>query len=661
VKSASGEIVAVTQIARDVSETRKAELALQREAEERLRIFETSQDLIVVTDPKGNYVQVSPSAQAIIGFRPDEMIGQSAVDFIHPDDLESTRTEMRAARRGRVMRNFMTRYVHRDGRPVALTWMGTWSEPVRRHFFIGRDMTEMKAAQDALLESERMARRIIETALDAFVQIDDAGIVTDWNSQAEKIFGWSRAEALGRVLAELIIPEAERLRHEEGMRTFLQTGRGPILGVRLEVQAQRRDGKSITVELSVTAIERRGRHVFNGFIRDLTDKIAAEVQFRQAQKMDAVGQLTGGVAHDFNNMLTVILGTIEILADGVADRPNLAAVAKLIEEAAEQGADLTRRLLAFARRQPLQPREVDINELIVSAGKLLRPTLGEQIEIETLLADDPWLAFVDPGQLTTAILNLSLNARDAMPQGGKLILETLNATLDQSYAGQHADVVPGQYVLVAISDTGRGIAPELLEKIFEPFFTTKEVGKGTGLGLSMVYGFVKQSGGHIKVYSEQGHGTTVKLYLPRSVEPSKAQLDSKPSQKFERGTELVLVVEDDALVRDYVIAQLGSLGYRTLSAGNAEAALRIIDAEPAIDLLFTDVIMPGPMNGRQLVDEATKRRPGLKVLYTSGYTENAIVHQGRLDPGVVLLAKPYRKQDLARMLRVALAAESAPA
>jgi CheY-like chemotaxis protein len=370
--------------------------------------------------------------------------------------------------------------------------------------------------------------------------------------------------------------------------------------------------------------------------------------------MAAVGQLTGGVAHDFNYTLTVIMGTIEILADGVADRPHLAAVAKLIEEAAEQGAELTRHLLAFARKQPLQPREVDVNELIVNTGKLLRPTLGEHIEVETLLADDLWPAYADSSQLTTTILNLSLNARDAMPKGGKLILETDNANLDEAYAGLHSEVAPGEYVLIAISDTGTGIPAELIEKIFEPFFTTKEMGRGTGLGLSMVYGFVKQSGGHIKVYSEESHGTTVKLYLPRSHETARDRSAVASSKTLEGGSELVLVVEDDPLVRNYVLAQIRSLGYRTLSAANAEEALRVIREEPAIDLLFSDVIMPGPMNGPQLVAEAAKLRAGLKVLYTSGYTENAIVHQGRLDAGVLLLAKPYRKEDLARMLRVAL-------
>jgi PAS domain S-box-containing protein len=660
VKSQSGEIIGATEIARDITETRRTRLALRQETEERQRIFETSQDLILVTDPNGNFVQVSPSSDSILGYRPEEMIGHSAVEFIHPADLEATRNEMRAARRGRVMRNFVTRYVHRDGRAVSLTWMGTWSEPVLRYFFIGRDLTEIQLAQEALLDSERMARRIVENALDAFVQMDDGGTIVDWNSQAEQVFGWPRGEAVGRILADLIIPQSHRARHERGLAHFLRTGEGPVLGKRFEIEGQRRDGKAITVELSITAFQRRGRYFFNGFIRDLTDKIAAEAQIRQAQKMEAVGQLTGGIAHDFNNILTVIIGTNEILAEGVGDRPDLAAIAKMIDDAAGRGADLTKHLLAFARLQPLQPRETDVNELIGTAGKLLRPTLGEYIEIETLLAQDAWPAFVDPSQLTTAILNLALNARDAMPRGGKLIVETRNSVLDEGYASRQSEVRPGLYVLIAISDTGSGISPELLDKVFEPFFTTKELGRGTGLGLSMVYGFVKQSGGHIKVYSEVGHGTTIRLYLPRSVESSQGIGEAAAAEAVEGGSELILVVEDDALVRKVATAQVESLGYRTVSAADADEALRAIETEPAIDLLFTDVIMPGRMNGRQLASAASEIRPGLKVLYTSGYTENAIVHHGRLDAGVLLLAKPYRRADLARMIRTALDATGAP-
>jgi PAS domain S-box-containing protein len=524
--SANGQIVGASKIARDITESKRTQGALTREIEERQRIFETSQDLILVTDGFGTFVQVSPSSMTILGFAPKEMVGHTAIDFIHPDDLEPTRDEMRSARRGGQTRSFEARYRHRDGRTVILNWLGTWSEPARRHFFIGRDLTE---------------------------------------------------------------------------------------------------------------------------------KLAAEAQMRQAQKMDAIGQLTGGVAHDFNNILTVITGTIGILADAVADRPDLVSIAKLIDDAADRGAQLTKHLLAFARKQPLRPREIEVNSLMVEAAKLLRPTIGEQIEVSPKLAADTWPAMVDPSQLSTAILNLALNARDAMPGGGKLVIETRNVHLDEGYASMNSDVAVGDYVMIAVSDTGAGISPENLEKVFDPFFTTKEVGKGTGLGLSMVFGFVKQSGGHIKIYSELGHGTSVKIYLPRSLGPGQNVDESIMPAQIEGGEEIVLIVEDDALVRKYVITQITSLGYPTLEAANAAEALKIIDNGENVDLLFTDIIIPGSMNGRQLADEALRRRPALKVLFTSGYTENAIMHHGRLDAGVLLLAKPYRKAELAKMIRVALA------
>ena len=315
-----------------------------------------------------------------------------------------------------------------------LSWMGTWSEPVRRYFFVGRDMTESRLAQETLRESEQLARGIIDTALDAFVQIDESGSILNWNSQAEKIFGWPRKDALGKNFIELIIAESERGELKAALDRFLRSGQGQILGNRREIRALRRDGKEFPAELSVTALRRREGILFNGFFRDLTDKIAAEDRIRQSEKMEALGQLTGGIAHDFNNILTVITGTIEILADAVEKEPQLAAITRMIDDAAARGADLTQHLLAFARKQPLQPREVDINTLIIDTAKLLRPTLGEHIEIESVFEDETCVATVDPNQLATAILNLSLNARDAMPNGGKLILETGSAFLDDNYA-----------------------------------------------------------------------------------------------------------------------------------------------------------------------------------------------------------------------------------
>ena len=414
----------------------------------------------------------------------------------------------------------------------------------------------------------------------------------------------------------------------------------------------------ITLQKAYDQLEEeiRQRRAAEAMVRRFQEIEANEAQVRQAQKMEAIGQLTGGVAHDFNNILTVITGTIEILADAVKDRPQLASIANMISAAAERGADLTRHLLAFSRRQPLQPRATDINALVVDAARLLRPTLGEQIEIESMLAHDSAPALIDPSQLSTAILNLALNARDAMPDGGKLTLETKNVVLDEDYARLNNDVKPGNYVMIAVSDTGQGIPPALMDKVFEPFFTTKDAGKGSGLGLSMVYGFVKQSNAHVKIYSEPDHGTTVKLYLPRAAEAPVLPVADTGRPAVARGDETILVVEDDALVRDYVVAQVRRLGYRTLSASNAVEGLALIDNPERIDLLFTDVIIPGGMNGRQLALEAEKRRPGLKVLYTSGYTENAIVHHGRLDADVLLLAKPYLSADLARMIRTALEA-----
>ncbi|MBR0845860.1 PAS domain S-box protein [Bradyrhizobium liaoningense] len=654
IRGPSGEIIGASGSARSLTEARRAERALQQQLEERRHIFDTSQDLIMIMDSRGHVVQISPSSATILGYPPEQMIGRSGADFIHPDHLEQSRAEMLAMRRGERTKLADTRCFHRDGHEVWLSWLGSWSEQAQRFYFIGRDMTEARLAQESLRESERLARNIVETSLDAFVQTDDTGSILNWNSQAEQLFGWRRDEVLGKSTIDLIVAESERERVRAGLKHFLENEDGRTLNRRRELTCCRRDGKEFKAELSVTALKRREGLLFNVFYRDLTDKIAAEERIRHAEKMEAVGQLTGGVAHDFNNILTVITGTIEILAEAVEKEPQLAAITKMIDEAAARGADLTQHLLAFARKQPLQPREIDINSLVVDTAKLLRPTLGEQIQIESVFEEESCVAIVDPNQLTTAMLNLALNARDAMPGGGKLIVETGTAYLDEVYASAN-DIRPGHYVLIAVSDTGSGIPANMLARVFDPFFTSKGPGKGTGLGLSMVYGFIKQSAGHIKIYSEEGHGTTIKMYLPPG-QTATAVGEGVTAAAIEGGHETILVVEDDRLVRDYVLAQLHSLGYVTLQAANAAEALAIVAAGKPFDLLFTDVIMPGKMNGRQLADELLKTRPDLRVVFTSGYTENAIIHHGRLDSGVLLLAKPYRKSDLARIIRKALGA-----
>ncbi|MCP4616491.1 MAG: response regulator [Bradyrhizobium sp.] len=385
---------------------------------------------------------------------------------------------------------------------------------------------------------------------------------------------------------------------------------------------------------------------------DITASRETERKLQQAQKLEAIGKLTGGVAHDFNNMLTVITGTTETLVTGLSDRPALRATATLIDQAAQRCAELIESLLAFARRQPLHPRNVDVNAAIADVAKLLRPTLGEQIEIETALDPNLASAHLDASQLANALLNMAINARDAMPSGGRLKLQTRMVSPEESGLDSEPAASPPRYVMIAVSDTGTGMPASVRERVFEPFFTTKQVGEGSGLGLSMVYGFVTQSGGHIRIDSEEGVGTTIRLYLPPAEgEVEKAVARPAPAAG---GSETILVVEDDALVRNFVTAQLTGLGYTAVATADGPAALEKLKNGERFDLLFTDVVMPGGISGRQLADEAEKIRPGLKVLYTSGYTDDTIMHHGRLDPGVLLLQKPYRKGELARMVRQAL-------
>jgi len=388
--------------------------------------------------------------------------------------------------------------------------------------------------------------------------------------------------------------------------------------------------------------------------QDVSEQHLVGERRHHAQKLETVGQLTGGVAHDFNNLLTVILGNAEILTESLAGDQRLHLLARMTAQAAERGAELTGRLLAFARRQPLDPKSTDVNRLIADLDPLLRRTLDEHVEIELIRGAGVWNAMIDQGQLENAILNLCINARDAMPGGGRLTIETANAHIDADYAARHGEVEPGQYVQVTISDTGAGMDAATVERAFEPFFTTKDVGKGSGLGLSMVYGFVKQSRGHVRIYSELGEGTTVRLYLPRAESAERPDPGDKPAAVVQKGSEKVLLVEDDALVRHHVHAQLVGLGYQVVAKTNGRDALAALRQVGDFDLLLTDVIMPGGMSGRELADAAKGLHPGLAILYTSGYTENSIVHHGRLDRGVHLLAKPFRRQELARKVREVL-------
>jgi len=419
---------------------------------------------------------------------------------------------------------------------------------------------------------------------------------------------------------------------------------GNIIGVFVQ-------GNDITEQKRAEDELRRYRDHLEELVRERTQALEqTEAALRHSQKMEAVGKLTGGVAHDFNNLLQVISGNLQLLQREVAGNERGQRRLQTAVSAVDRGAKLASQLLAFARRQPLEPVVINLGRLVRGMDDLLRRSIGEDIEVETVISGGLWNTFADPYQLENVILNLAINARDAMASTGKLTIEVGNASLDDHYAQLHSEVVPGQYVLLAISDTGSGMPPEVLERAFEPFFTTKPEGRGTGLGLSMVYGFVKQTGGHVKIYSEVGHGTTLKIYLPRAFQAEAEPVDI-PTGPIEGGTETLLVVEDDVEVRTTAVEMLSELGYRVLKAADGQSALAIIQSGVPVDLLFTDVVMPGPVRSPELARQAKAVLPELEVLFTSGYTENAIVHGGRLDPGVNLLGKPYRREDLARKLR----------
>ncbi|MCP1763605.1 ATP-binding protein [Bradyrhizobium japonicum] len=501
--------------------------------------------------------------------------------------------------------------------------------------------------------SAQMTQAVIKTALDAFIQTDANGIILEWSVQAEALTGWTRKEALGADVVNLLIAEPLRDGFRQRMMRLLPELSDTPIGIRFEATLLHRNGDQILIEASSTALQLGGRTIINNFVKDVTQKRAAEEQLIQAQKMEAVGQLTGGIAHEFNNMLTVITGTIEILADAVKDDPPLATITKLISEAADRGAVLTSSLLSFARKQALQPAEIDVNELLEEVAKLLLATFDKTIEIVSRLDRNVWLAFADRGQLSAALLNLAINARDAMLDGGKLTLTTRNVVFGVREAVAVGAGYAGDYVEIEIADTGTGIPQAILERIFDPFFSTKDVGKGTGLGLSMVFGFVKQSGGGIKVTSEEGRGTIFRIYLPKA-ETSTLRPAGYDERKVVGGTETILCVEDDRDVRQYVTVQLESLGYKVISAANATEALALVAEGTPFDLLFTDIVMAGGVNGRELAEQMVAARPSLRVLFTSGYAYDSLHAQGRATMGAPLLAKPYRKAELARMLRRSL-------
>jgi signal transduction histidine kinase len=544
-----------------------------------------------------------------------------------------------------------------DRHGTVLVWLGGGNrhEQVGEGSELFRITSASGAPRTAEVEGADGVRRIWATAATS-PEIRDAGLhilvgrqksdlSADANRRLLEDLGTLAAVSVLLFASVWILAELS-IRRQVGRISAMVTrlGQGE-LGARMSPPFPKGELGELMSNLNGTAaaIERQ-----NVAIGELNQKLS------QAQKMEAVGQLTGGIAHDFNNLLTVILGNAEILAESLTQDPTLRPIAEMTAKAAERGAELTSRLLVFARRQSLDPKAIDINAQIAEMDPLLRRTLGENIEIQVIGTPAIWQALVDPGQLESALLNLCINARDAMPDGGRLTIETANMVLDDTYNAHESEVETGAYVMVAVSDTGVGMDRTTIARAFEPFFTTKGAGKGSGLGLSMVYGFVRQSNGHIRIYSEPGQGTTVKIYLPRASTDEQTWRDIADAPKLQRGNEKILLVEDDDLVREHVNSQLKTLGYQVVAVNDGRRGIEILAQFEDFDLLFTDVTMPG-MSGRQLAEEAKKIRPALKVLFTSGFTENAFASQDHQRPaGIPLLQKPYRRQELAAKIRAVL-------
>jgi PAS domain S-box-containing protein len=658
--------------ARDVSRLVIAEqtaldaLTEQRVQNEQLRLLEAAacrlNDILLITDaepitgPDGpRIVYVNDAFERHTGYSREEVIGQTP-RILHglktqPVELERIR---QALEKWQPVRAELINYtksgeefwLELDIVPLAddAGWYTHW-------IAVERNITARKKTDLALQNSLERFRLVTRAA----------GIaIWDWDANTDKIW-WSEGlhDVFGHAInsADSFENSWRRFIHPDDLARIDNAVQRVISGqdhaMVLEYRFRRADGSWAIVEDNCFATFDESGKIQRvlGSMTDLSEKKHLEERLRQAQKMEAVGQLTGGLAHDFNNLLTVIMGNAEILQEELRDFPHLQELAGVSLGAAESGAELTSRLLAFSRKQFLQPKIIDVAQLIEGLDGLLRRTLPENINIEIIRSGGLWKIEADAPQLESALLNLAVNARDAMPEGGYLTIEIANTILGDDYVAMEPDAKAGEYVQIVVTDSGCGMEPNVLDRVFEPFFTTKAVGEGSGLGLSMIFGFVKQSGGHVRIYSEPDEGTAIKMYFPRIHTANGPASGVNSERMVIGGTETILIVEDNDDVRKYVTKQLISLGYNVLETSNGIGAMEILRQDIEIDLLFTDVVMPGGLGGRELAEAACKIRPGLKVLYTSGYTENSIAHQGRLDPGIQLLNKPYRRDKLAAKLR----------
>jgi len=628
----------------DITELRR------REASFRL-MFESNPVPMWVVERAGlRFLDVNAAAVEQYGYGREQFLAMRATDIAPADDQGRSRADTGAD--GRVRRHRRA-----DGGNIEAA---IYDRPLS---FAGHDavlvaaidLTARKMAEDELRRTRAFLDTVIESvpASIAVREAKDDHRYVLINRACEKFLGVTRDRVIGRTVHEVLPPAAADFL-EARDRDLLEQGH-EIFDAESLLTTPDQGDRYLTARRLLIRDDNHQPQYLLAVIEDVTKRRMLEEQLRQSQKMEAIGQLTGGLSHDFNNLLAIIIGNLDLLRDQVGGNPDALEAVEEALGASLRGADLNRRLLAFARRQPLQPRNIDLNELVAGMTKLLERTLGEHIDIVLSTAEGLWPLVVDPTQLESALTNLVVNARDAMPRGGRLVIGTRNISIDADYAAAHGDVTAGDYVVLEVSDTGEGMRPEVVARVFEPFFTTKDKDKGTGLGLSMVFGFVKQSGGHVQAYSEVGLGTTLRLYLPRGARD--AADDAAPAAPvLPRGHETVLAVEDNRALRRILVRQLQDLGYRVLEAEDAKSAIAILDRENDVDLLFTDIVLPGGVNGSELARMAAAMRAELKVLFTSGFPEAAFGPGGALPTGASLLVKPYRKDELAQRLRESLAA-----
>ena len=640
------------------------------ESESRYReLYEKTPVMLHSADKQGRLINVSDYWLKNLGYSRDNVTGRPLTTFLSEESrrLVEEAAEPRFQETGEV-KDLELEFVRSDGeiRIICLSALAKYAAD--GSFLCSQavleDITERLKAERALEESEHRLSVAIDNMAVGIVVIDENGTITEFNPFAEPIFGYEAPEVIGKNI-EMLMPEPFRSERDQCLQTGLDIGAGKINGIGREVTGLRKNGETFPMRFGVGELKTAEGSLFVGTVYDLTEIKQLESQLRQSQKMDAIGHLTGGIAHDFNNILGIVMGNLELLQSQVAGNAKALKSVKSALKGAERGASLTKKLLGFSRESADEVKLTNLNEFIETLHGLIAKSLTPSIRVEQHLAGDLWPANIDPGDFEDVLLNLSLNARDAMPDGGTLVIETANKTLDEDYVRRNPKARAGEFVMISVSDTGTGMTDEVIEKAFEPFFTTKDQGKGTGLGLSMAYGFVQRSGGHLKIYSEVGEGTTFHIYLPRAHEEASGDGETINIQdSVPGGSETILIVDDEQDLADIAVTLLEGLGYKTFSANDGKQALKIFEDHEDIDLLFSDVIMPGELDGYKLALAALKIHPTLKILLASGFTrmreedvhgESAAVAELTRN----LLGKPYNRSELARAIRRALDEEEA--